>query len=403
MSTSKLRELHRKVSNLGNKNYIDNFDNINEENIDIPLLNHKQNINTKIIKSKILDDSPSILGISMIMINELIYCIYYDHLTSTLKFISEKAKGVFNKPQIITKNGQYPCITKVNNQLGVTYYNYHENSLYFINSRDQKGLLWSKPVLLNDQGDVGINSSLKYVNNKLVVCYYDYDNCKLLFQYSEDRMGRIWSAPIGVIDGDNDCGLYNSLSVDEDNRIIIYYYDCTDSSLKCVKTVDTSFLEWESEFVIDDSGYSGLYCKCVDDKLVYFDANGGCLKYRQRLSDKLWDVVQELDFKNNGRYCNCVFINNRPVVVYMGIDNDKKNLKMITSRDMNGKLWNDSEILDSFNEYYVPLQDQKKGVIVENDSDFPGLYINVTSRDDHIVVVYRNDATGNLKFIEVEI
>lgn len=132
--------------------------------------------------------------------------------------------------------------------------------------------------VIDESGDVGQHSSLTIDDQgKLAVSYYDVTNAKLKFAIHD---GVSWS--IEEVDSAGDVGQYSSLTIDALGRRNLSYYDASRGALKYAGWATTPW-NWQSEVVDsdDDVGqFSSLTLTELGGLAVsYYDVSNALLKF----------------------------------------------------------------------------------------------------------------------------
>ena len=211
----------------------------------------------------IVVDESSDMGIenSLAVVNGYPAISYYDYDNGQLMYIqSDSIDGsTWNKSAVIvdTTNdvGDYNALAVVDGRPAITYYDADQGSLKYIRANDINGDDWpASPILLDNDGDTGVDSSLAVINGVPAVSYWDPVHGFLKYIKAEDAVGDTWGAPI-TLDNSGQVGDFRSLKSVNGLPAIAYYNDVL-GNLKFISkrgTVDI-IIQDGSVVIADGSG-----------------------------------------------------------------------------------------------------------------------------------------------------
>ncbi|HEC81651.1 MAG TPA: hypothetical protein ENI42_04425, partial [Thermoplasmatales archaeon] len=219
-----------------------------------------------------------------------------------------------------------------------------------------KSAEWSIEIV-DDEGDVGLHSSLVVDNSGAQLCsYYDKTNGDLKYAVYN---GENWV--IQTVDSEGDVGLYTSLDLDINGNPCISYYDNTNHDLKyawwdnleetwVIETVDgTGDVGWSTSLAIDSEN---------KPHISYYDFTNQKLKYATFTPDTGWvtmvvddgGLYTAIDVKNDGIPC----------IAYTGLNGGLKYAEYVEEEgwitllvDSDAEGWDVSLDVDSSNRIHI--------------------------------------------------
>lgn len=177
---------------------------------------------------------------------------------------------------------------------------------------------------------------------------------------------------IDTIDAVGDVGFYSSISVSDDERIVIVYYDRYNGDLKIAEKAQGS---WTSRTIDSDEDVGMFASHAIDTKgnihICYYDATNNDLKYAQQINDS-WNILILEDTGDVGIDCSIdTDLKNDPHISFF--DATQRVLKYTTRTN---ELW-DTEIVDA-----TPGAGQSSSLSVDNDGAVHISYMN--AEDSHL-------------------
>lgn len=378
----KMRERVNKISKI-------DFNKISKNIQIIPpikniIYSEKININNKI---SILDKSSSILSITTNNFNNELYIFYYDHKKQGIKILYENGDT-----ELIIKNGINPFSYVYQNNIYISYFDANKNclKLYDINSKS------SKIIAENYYEKIGYFSSMICIKNILYIIYYNLTTNSLYYSYCNNNTNK-WSKIFKISDTENNIGIFNSL-ISINNKLNIIYYDATEGDMRIIKLENLQDNIWSQPIIIDNEGVSGFYIKTliVEDNpaVFYYDNYNNNLKYCRSLNPHgtEWDEPIIIDEDGYDIDVN-IYKNKQLMVLYSG--KNRSNIKIKMSRDILGKEWTQSKIIDNFEGEREEILNMN-GDVIEMDENI-SLYLNIKKVNKNYQLIYRDGKTGNLK------
>ncbi|MDG6229353.1 MAG: hypothetical protein QCH96_05255 [Candidatus Thermoplasmatota archaeon] len=181
---------------------------------------------------------------------------------------------------------------------------------------------------IDSVGDVGFYSSISVLDDgRIVIIYYDRLNGDL--KIAEKLQGS-WTSKI--IDSSGNVGLFASHAIDTNGIIHICYYDETNNDLKYAIQNDEG---WDIQ-ILEHEGDVGLYCSIdIDDKndphISFYDATEQVLKYTTRIDAEWYKEI--VDTTLGAGHGSCLKID-KLGVIHISYSNGKDNyLYHATNRD----------------------------------------------------------------------
>ncbi len=201
----------------------------------------------------------------------------------------------------------------------VAYYDVDTKDLKYVTSDATHS--WSAPLVLDAVGDVGKYASMTvyyegqqekmngaYEGHFPHIAYYDSDNGNLKYIY-RDEQG--WSKPL-VLDVEGDVGQYASMSFGPDGALHVAYYDATNKNLKYLHK-ESAAEDWSVGNVLDAAGDVGQFASLGVSargypNIAYYDADNQSLKFlsKTKKTTPHWDKAQVIASGDAGEYASLV-------------------------------------------------------------------------------------------------
>jgi hypothetical protein len=161
---------------------------------------------------------------------------YYAFGSGNLKYVraSDQNGTAWNTPlalDITGDVGEYSSLCLVDGNPAISYFDDTNDDLKYIRASDASGSSWNTPLTVDSSGEVGLHGScLCVVNDTPAISYYNWSNTHLMYIQASDATGSAWNTPL-VVDSSNNVGEYSSM-ISYGGKAYIVYYAYGASNLK---------------------------------------------------------------------------------------------------------------------------------------------------------------------------
>ena len=236
----------------------------------------------------------------------------------------------------------------------VSYFDNTNNDLKLVHCNNIDCSIFDDPIVLDGKGDVGRDSSIVIgTDGNPIVSYFDNTNNDLKFIYCTTANCAISNTPI-ILDDDGAVGRDSSIVIGTDGNPVISYRSGTDGSLKMVHCTSIDCSTQNIPVVLDSNGSVGFDTSITISAegypiVSYFDNTNTNLKlvHCTSIDCSTQDVPVVLDSKGTvGRDSSiAIGIDGNPVISYS--DDTFGNLKIIHCTNTNCAHHDRPIILDS--------------------------------------------------------
>lgn len=248
-------------------------------------------------------------------------------------------------------------------------------------------VLWGTPIIVDYDGDTGLNTSLAVVDGMPAISYIkSFTGGGLQYKRAFNADGTVWSESYSL---DTAGGGGDSLAVVNGVPAISYYGE-GNNQLKFIRATTASGNSWGTPIVLDTQATwsdAGTSLAIIDGRpaISYYDQSLTALKFiiATDASGTTWNAPQVLDnTENSGLSSSLVMLRDgMPAISYY--DYEGKNLKFIRAKNVGGTSWYDPIIIDNL------------GVIDGNIS-------LAILPDDRPAVSYYDGYNHHLKFVKAQ-
>ena len=213
---------------------------------------------------------------------------YYDFDNTRLKYVrANDAYGdSWGSPVVVDESsdmGMANSLAVVNGYPAISYYDYNNEQLMFRQASDIYGNTWNKDaVIVDTNGDVGDYNSMAVIEGRPAISYYDVDNENLLFIRANDSNGDTWPSSPLLLDNDGIVGEDSSLAV-INGVPAISYWDASRGFVKYIVAEDTAGNTWGEIISPDKSGTVGGFTSLAPVNglpcIAYYDDVNGNLRF----------------------------------------------------------------------------------------------------------------------------
>ncbi len=232
-----------------------------------------------------VDNTPgtSVTSVSLCAVNGNPAICYTDWNNWEVKYVraQDQDGDLWGEPQIVAGNSPWSCSLAVVN--GNPAISYHERigsengRLRYTRALDVDGSMWGESIIVDNEGDTGMQPSLTLVCGNPAVCYIGtYESRCLKYVRSLDENGSAWAVPVIASDAG---GGWSSLAVV--NGIPCVSYADLHAVLGFVAAADSEGVEWRPPVWVD---YNKGMCTSLIElngrpAIGYFDDSNNDIKF----------------------------------------------------------------------------------------------------------------------------